>query len=70
MWWEALLRNKSINHYGQVYTLPPSFSWSFEVSNERVPELKPLSAMDDGMVWFLKKRLEEYLEEDFFKRFL
>ena len=24
----------------------------------------------DGMVWFLKKRLEEYLEEDFFKRFL
>jgi hypothetical protein len=23
----------------------------------------------DGMVWYLKKRLEEYLEEDFFKRF-
>lgn len=24
----------------------------------------------DGMVWFLRKRVEEYLEDDFFKRFL
>ena len=23
----------------------------------------------DGMVWFLKKRIEEYLEEDFYKKF-
>jgi hypothetical protein len=24
----------------------------------------------DGVVWFLKRRVEEYLEEDFFKKFL
>jgi len=23
----------------------------------------------DGMVWFLKRRIEEYLEEDFYKKF-
>ncbi len=23
----------------------------------------------DGMVWFLKRRVEEYLEEDFYKKF-
>lgn len=24
----------------------------------------------DGLVWFLKKRIEEYIDEDFFNRFL
>jgi hypothetical protein len=24
----------------------------------------------DGLVWFLKKRVEEYIDEDFFNRFL
>jgi hypothetical protein len=23
-----------------------------------------------GLVWFLKKRVEEYIDDDFFKRFL
>jgi hypothetical protein len=23
----------------------------------------------DGMIWFLKRRVEEYLEEDFYKKF-
>lgn len=24
----------------------------------------------DGLIWFLKRRVEEYVEDDFFKRFL
>lgn len=24
----------------------------------------------DGLIWFLKRRIEEYVEDDFFKRFL
>lgn len=24
----------------------------------------------DGLIWFLKKRIEEYIDEDFFNRFL
>jgi hypothetical protein len=24
----------------------------------------------DGLIWFLKRRVEEYIEEDFFKKFL
>ena len=23
----------------------------------------------DGMIWFLKRRIEEYLEDDFYKKF-
>ena len=27
------------------------------------------SETEDGLIWFLKRRVEEYIDEDFFNRF-
>jgi hypothetical protein len=61
MWWEALLRNKFINHFGRLYQLPPLFSWSFQVTTISVTELKPLRFMGKEIVWFVQNDTIQFI---------
>ena len=63
---EQLLREEKTNYLKEI---------KYRISDGENPNVVFLDILDregeniDGTVWFFKRRIEEYLEDDYFKRF-
>lgn len=63
----SLVEQGNLNYYKEM---------KYRITDGEDPNLVILDMLErelenfDGLVWFLKRRVEEYVEEDFYKRFL